>query len=644
MANWCLPKFLADIFRQKVESGEIDPEKLSAMSSDERRSLFQSFLGKENADRVNANFEEKILLKNQKKGMLNWLERNSGLKPEVKKDLLDKITKLDRVLSQPEEDAFLKDLAARKLGVGVSMEEANKIAELAKAAAEKRNAINTGGDRFDYGDANVALENYVNELKAEASKRKLEDYKNPLNAVSDISGFAKGVKASLDNSAIFRQGWKTLFTDPKIWAKNAIQSFKDIKASLGGRNVMDGIRADIVSRPNALNGYYEKMKLDVGLNEEAFPNSLPEKIPLFGGLYKASEDAYNGFLRRMRADVADKLVGVAENQGVDLSGKNELASIGLLVNSLTGRGNQGLFGKLPKEVNSLLFSPKFLQSQIDVLTMHAGQEMSPFARKQAAKNLLKVVGGTALVMAIAKTLMPDSVELDPRGSDFGKVKVGDTRFDISGGMSSLVTLAARLITQSSKSTSGVVAPLGSGFGQQNGMDVVMTFLENKAAPLTSLVMDLVNQSDRLGNPLTLGGELANFVVPLPFTTLADLKNDPNAANVLVAMIADGLGIATNTYSATKDWTVRPGKELMQFQSKVGADKFKTANDEYNQKVADKIKALRSDERFNSLSDAEKATVITDSKSNIQTKVFKEYGFKYKKDKTKVNSAAKKLAK
>jgi hypothetical protein len=47
-----------------------------------------------------------------------------------------------------------------------------------------------------------------------------------------------------------------------------------------------------------------------------------------------------------------------------------------------------------------------LKANLDVLTAHgagAGFENS-FARKEAGKNLLKIVGSTALIMMIAKAL------------------------------------------------------------------------------------------------------------------------------------------------------------------------------------------------------------------------------------------------
>ena len=60
-----------------------------------------------------------------------------------------------------------------------------------------------------------------------------------------------------------------------------------------GDSLQDAHKAEIYSRKNYLNGLYEKgSKLDIGKGEEEFPTSFPEKIPVLGSLFKASEVAY----------------------------------------------------------------------------------------------------------------------------------------------------------------------------------------------------------------------------------------------------------------------------------------------------------------------------------------------------------------
>lgn len=548
--GFCLPKNLTKPFKEALASGKINPGRLAGMSSAERRSFFEGIVGADNATDVNTLFESKLLLKHQQQGMIAWAKQVSGISEQARRDIIARVEKMDRVLDAADQQSFLEDLAAKRLGADISFEEAQKLTELSRDVTQKRAAL-TPENRLDYGRARVALQNYVNKLKLETQKLTPEDLrKNPggtaLRAVSSTGGLAKSLKASLDNSVIGRQGLKVLFTNPTVWLRNSAQSFVDLVKSFGGKEVMDEVKAEVLSRPNALNGLYEKEKLAVGVVEEAFPTSLPERVPGLGRFFKASQDAFTAFQYRTRADVFDRYIDIAQRANADTKG------IGRVANSLTGRGTFGPRAESAvTHLNNVFFSPRFLKSNIDLLTVHAlDRDIGGFARQQAALNMLKVVGGIASILAIAKAVNPDSVELDPRSADFGKIKVGATRFDVSGGMSSLVTLASRLITQSTKSSvSGNVSELNTGkFGAPTGTDVLTSFFENKLAPLAAAVNDVaIRGTDFKGDKPTPSGVASNLFMPLPVTNYFELRDNPDAAPMLAALISDALGFGTNTY-------------------------------------------------------------------------------------------------
>lgn len=569
--GFCLPKEFADKFLDALKDGTIDPAKLIDMSSAERVKFLEPIVGKDDVHEVNAQLESKLLLLDQKRGMVSWAKKVAGISETVRADLISRIEKMDKVLTPEDERSFLADLAAKKLGTEVTVEEARHIATLSKAVQEsKANIADSEASRLKYGAARVALQNYVGELKLgnepKFFKSLPETFRNnPIQGAKAVldkaASFTKGIQASLDDSAIFRQGWKTVFTHPDIWMKNTIDSFKNIVKQIGrpatNNEVLDAVKADIQSRPNMVNGLYNRMKLDVGVNEEAFPTQLPEKIPLFGRLYKASETAYTAFLYRMRADIADKYVKIAENNGIDLTDDKQVREIGRMVNSLTGRGDLGSLEKVGKEINTIFFSPKLLKAQIDFLTGHnLDKDITPFVRKQAAINLVRTIAGTAAIMATAQAILgKNAVQTDPRSSDFGKIKIGDTRFDISGGAGSIITLAARLATLSTKSTTtGKITKLDQkdkkgnpAFGAETGMDVLYDFATNKTSPLASVIVDMLKQETFAGGKPTIPGEAANLITPLPISNAQEIYADPKGANPLLTIIADTLGINTNTF-------------------------------------------------------------------------------------------------
>lgn len=540
--GFCLLPQYVERLRAKLDAGELDPVKLAGLSSAERHAAFAEVVGDANAGHLNAAFESKLLLQNQQKGLETWAKSLTDVKPEVRRDLIARIERMDRVLSPADLNSFLADLARQKLGFGVTMEEAGKITALSKASSEARAALDAGtGDRFEYGRARVALGNYVAELQH--GVRKPFDIAHTLK---EAAGFSKAMKATLDNSALLRQGWKNLFAHPEIWQKNARQSFVDLVQQFGGKAVLDDVQADVISRPNALNGRYQRAGLHIQSPEEAFPSTLPEKIPGFRRVYKASEAAFTGFQYRMRADVFDKYMQIAARSGVNVDDPVQLKSIGRLVNELTSRGDVGKAGEV---ANLAFFSLRKMKADFEFLTGHnLDKGVTPFVRKQAAVNLLKVASGTAAVLGIANAVRPGSVEWDPRSSDFGKIKIGDTRFDVTGGMGSMLTLGARLALQSKK-TGAVVAPINTGkYGATTGQDLVVNFFSNKLSPAAGLARDLLRGQTFKGDKPTVANEADALLTPLPIANAVELLQAPNGAPVLAGMLADALGVSVNTYT------------------------------------------------------------------------------------------------
>jgi hypothetical protein len=162
----CLLKKDADAFLEALKDGRITPEKMLAMTSDERRAFFSDLVGSENAKFVNAELEAKLLLKDQNRGLVTWAKKISGLNTKEKTSLVDKVSKLDRVLTPQEKESFLSDLAEKKLGVGVSADEMKNILDLSKKAASLKNVNpKMSGVSDEYLNASRELRDYIDSLK-----------------------------------------------------------------------------------------------------------------------------------------------------------------------------------------------------------------------------------------------------------------------------------------------------------------------------------------------------------------------------------------------------------------------------------------------------------------------------------------------
>jgi hypothetical protein len=515
-----------------------------------------------------------------------------------------------------------------KLPKMISAEEADTIMKMTQDLQAKKDAFVASGDNADriaWGEAVLDLNMYEAGLKEAAAKGTTTLYDRALEG----SGTVKSLVSSMDVSAAGRQLYKLIANNPVIWTKAALKQFVDVAKELGGKDAKRAVAVDIITRPNL--EMYRKMGLDVlGITEEAFPSNLPEKIPGIKRLYKASDSAYTNALHRARADLADKFLREAENAGVDLADKAQLESIGKLVNAMTGRGHLGAKGeKAAPFLNNVFFSPRLFKSNVDFLTAHQLQKgVSPFVRKKAATNLLRSVALTASVLATAEAMMPGSVEKDPRSSNFGKIKINNTRFDVTGGMSSIATLAARVATGSTKSgTTDIVSELNSGeFGSQTVLDVLWQFGQGKASPVAGVGLNFARGQTFTGEKPTVTGEIAKLVTPITVANYMELKDDPNSANKLLTVIADGLGFATNTYEYKDRWDTSTAKEMQGFKNAVAPEQFKEANDRFNQEFNDWYRTVHSDPELRGLPAKDQKQVLTKKRDELKDKIFQDYGF------------------
>ena len=573
MAGWCLPKHIASKFLQDLKLGKINPDKLIGMTSKRRREFFKNLVGEENVANVNRVFESKLLLKNQQQGIITWAQQMAGLRPEAKRDLLSRVEKMKEVLNPKTEGAFLEEIVSFRLKTNVTLTEAKQISKLATDAIEKKTIMESGtrskpskggsvtATEFEYGMARRKFQNYIDDLKIGGLRGELKaKFSTPGRAFSTTAGMMKSLKATFDNSWIGRQGWKIAFNHPRVWFRNSLKSFKDIWNTLRGKeNVSDTVAAEAYARPNYDKYMRDKgidgkpTKLAIGVVEEAFPESgFLERIPGFGRIHRAAQDAFTAMAYRNRMDIYDIMHDVMVKSGI----KNPTnRGLGTLVNSLTSRGSLGKFEQAGNVINNVLFSGRKLRSDFDFLTAHLGsKKVDPFLKKKAAFNLVRTVTGTGAILTLSGIVAPGSVNLNPTSSDFGQIKIGDTRFDVTGGMRWLPILAARLTDVTIKNLTGERIFPEDGYigGREGGIDVVTNFFENKLSPAMQILMDVLRGHPKFEKEaLTFWRELEEAVVPLPIQNIWEGADNNQRANLALVIMLDALGISTNTYEKYK---------------------------------------------------------------------------------------------
>jgi hypothetical protein len=463
----------------------------------------------------------------------------------------------------------------------ITEEEVRIIATLAKDVAVKKAEMENGKRRKQdsltgtpkeraYGVALSLYNEYVKSLKTAANKRTIlqsikEYLTDPGKFVSDTFGVMKNTKAAIDNSFIGRQGLKAFLKgitgdlhSLKIWTDTLVKSFKVMwGAGKTGKNKKMAendarrmIYADIVSDPDYKLLKTSKTAIGFEVIEEDIPVDFAEKLPIVGVAFRVSDEAFSWSAKYMRYALAKNYMRIWRKSGRPLNKKN-LIDIGRLTNSQTGRGGDAASrGGGPGIINNVFFSPKMLRAHLDTLTLHLfDKNFSKFARLQAAKNLVQYISGAAMILAIAKWIDDDSVTFDTKSSDFGKIRAGNTRFSVGGGLEIFIILASRLAQREFTSAStGKTKSIDTGrFGSLGGKELVFNFLENKLSPGASFVLMMADQVTRDGDKVTIPQMLNKALTPIIIETAFQSKDQEDAANILAVILAEAFGVGVNTF-------------------------------------------------------------------------------------------------
>lgn len=643
MARLCLPEKKRDAFRKALKNGDVVISELYEMSSKERNALLKKYVG-DSSGLVNAKFEQ-AMLSTQKKALRNWVEQSITAKEPVRKDLLKRVNRIQKYLDQDEEFGFLEDIASDKLGVRVTEQEAKTISNLSKKVDEYKakipeNYTEVTEEGLQYGFALDRFKTYSADLIREAEKMGVKErLVTPTGwgrNLVDLGRITKSTVASIDNSFMGRQGIKVLFTNPKLWFKTFAQSLKTFGQELMTKGpglfksrddaIMSAIRAEVYARPNNLNGKYRASKNGYGLgilHEEAFPTSVPERIPFLGRLFKASESAFSASAIRMRAQLADQVIERAEKMGIDMLDEKNATAWGNLVTSMTGRGELGRLAPIGETLNATFFSPRFLKSNFNTLTAHLADPLAtPEVKREAVKNLAKIGTSVFSLLAINEMLKPGSVEWDPRQTNFGKVKVGDNYYDITGGMGGLVRFGSRFFTGKSYSSNTKTWSdlTNAGFGENTRFDLAVDFFSGKTSPLGSAFRDWARGRNFDGEKPTWFNTTIGLITPISAEMMIEelQKGDDD---IITLMLAEGLGFSPNSAS------YRPyGKKWDELKTKSTPD-YNKAIKEVSKQFNEKAKILESSKQWEEMTQEERKKEMNKIRDEITSRVLRQYGIR-----------------
>jgi hypothetical protein len=394
-------------------------------------------------------------------------------------------------------------------------------------------------------------------------------FEKAANAAANVLNVPRSIMSSLDFSAPLRQGAIATITNPDLAAKAGAEMFKQAFS----QKRFDRWFYDLQNTPRyrlmQQSGLYVANPLDprISVREEQYMSNLAEKIPFIGKLVKGSERAYTSYLNKMRVDMFNRMADGFENEGFNFQDNEDLyKAAASLINNTTGRGNLGAFETAAPILNSAFFSPRLIASRMNILGLgdiaNPGNgyyaKMPPQVRKKALKDLAIFTGVGMSVLSLLYYAVnmgagdddeKATVEIDPRSSDFGKLKIGNTRWDIWGGFQQYIRVAAQVAMGEKKSAeSGEIQDLsGEGqFGKTRG-DVLSAFVRGKLAPVPSFVVDRLVGRTVTGEKVTLGESLKQRLLPLVASDLYNSVKEDGVKAIFTQGIPSTFGVGVQNY-------------------------------------------------------------------------------------------------
>jgi hypothetical protein len=414
----------------------------------------------------------------------------------------------------------------------------------------------------------------------------------------------KSLKSGLDISAVMRQSYSATLAHPRLAYSKVVNGYlpsvfsERVAAERFGNLVNDplfqvakeaGVHfASPVGRFRATG--VGKVSTVLTETEEAFMSVLPQRIAqmqfnwkdpltwtlspaavpikLFMQGIRGSERGYVTYLNEMRMGLFKGWIQSLQKTGdlpanlmsdaAQLAHGPMLRNMATSINSITGRGPTDILGRT-QFWTQLFFSPRLISSRAtyiyDLLGRRAitGKMGGPAAQKlMALETGREVIGTTALVfgtLAAANLAAQASgrkdieVVIDPFSSDFGKLRIGASRIDLTGGHAQPIRILTQILARSRRDLSS---------GKMRKADPLATLIFSglafKAAPTPGAILAVLKGEGIFGEELT-GAYLARqLLTPIVLENLFEASKEHDAWGVLLTFPEQvGLNVTTHVY-------------------------------------------------------------------------------------------------
>lgn len=385
----------------------------------------------------------------------------------------------------------------------------------------------------------------------EQEQKNRTNLQKSIGVAGEVVNLSRAILTSLDLSAVLRQGGFIGAAHPIRAAKSVPAMFKAFASEAG----QHAINQEIARRPNF--PLYQRSKLYLAEHgqalsrmEEAYMSRWVDKMPtvLGGGLVRGSQRAYTTFLNKLRADSFDAMAKSLSKNGTLTP--EQASAISNFINVATGRGLANQVGPAMTGLSTVFFAPRYVASRFQLLAGQPLYKGTAGTRKLIAGEYARYLVGIGTIYGLAKLALGDeaTIENDPRSSDFGKIRIGNTRIDLLSGLQQATVASARFGTGERKTLKG------GNVVQQDRAKTVGEFLRSKLAPVPGALWTTTElaagQKPPLPYPQTFPELGMNLTVPMVWGDIYDAMKEHGIEEGTALALLALFGAGVQTFGGT----------------------------------------------------------------------------------------------
>lgn len=381
-----------------------------------------------------------------------------------------------------------------------------------------------------------------------------------VNFVTDLLNVPRSVVSSGDLSASARQ---SLFMAPRHhreWASAFKAQAQSLASEANAQRVFDDIQTAPMARYRRDTSLHIQHwnEAKVGKREEQFASKYAGKLPVVA----QTQRAYVMMLNKFRADSFDSIV---QTWPETARTPQRIEKLARYINAATGRGRipEGAQG-WASVLNATFFSPRFMLS---IPQRHlAALTTDPYIRNEVLKDIGAFYGSGLTLVGLAYMgskagILPVDVEVDRRSSDFGKIRVGNTRIDPWGGHQQFAVLLGRIASGDLINGQAQVKSTASGeVYNKDVLDVVGQWLKYKLSPVARTAEQLRTGKDVFGDPAEMDlrhallrsdkelGWATQLLTPLFAQSIYEAFREGGTKAALITAPLSFFGVGVNTYA------------------------------------------------------------------------------------------------